>query len=312
MSALPPPPPSQPWPSQGSWSYGGFGPGARVQSLRGLSIAASILLGVVALLCLAAAGGFANRAGVVDDALNGGDWSFTELRDADDLAFGMTALWLLGVVATAPVFIVWQYRHAKNAEAIGGPGGLGPPWAIAGWFIPCANAVLPAIEMFQSSRPSDPGVPPGAPPRQGRGTGLVIAWAVVYAVGNVLAGVGQALFPDEDAVAVDPGNVDDAVSADNLTAGGYVVLAVAAVLGIVMVLSLSRRQAAKAATLPSAGPYGYGYGPPPGPPGAGYSGPGYGPPPSPPSPPSPPASGGWGPPGQQGPGAGWPSPPGAG
>ncbi len=53
------------------------------------------------------------------------------------------------------VFIIWQFRHAKNAQVLGAYGGLGPGWAIGGWFVPFANYVLPAMQMHQSSRASD-------------------------------------------------------------------------------------------------------------------------------------------------------------
>lgn len=347
MSALPPPPPSYGSSSYGAPAYG-YGGNRPVQPLDGLSLATSIMLGIMAVISIFGLAAFANRASVIDDFIDGSSFDFStlaEIDDADGMVAGATILYGLGLLATAGAFIAWQYRHAKNAEAIAGPGGLGPAWAIAGWFIPCANLALPQVELYQSSRPSDPTHHPQAPPRQGRGSPLVIAWAIVFALGEVLLSISRMQFPGEDELARDLDSAEDAIAADNLAAGAFLVLLVAAVLGIVMVRSLSKRQAARAAALPSGGSHGYGY---PAPPGAGYGAPGYPGAPGPGGPgpgypgaagpgtpgpggpaypgqggyPSPPASGGqggWGPPGQpgqagqpgqEGPGAGWPPAPG--
>jgi hypothetical protein len=326
MSALPPPPPAA---SPYGSSYGSYGGpygymGRQFRPLDGLALATSILLGIMAAVSLLGLGAYANRASVLDDFLNGGDMTFAELSDLDDadgLVGGASAIYFLGLLATAGVFIAWQYRHAKNAEAIGGAGGLGPAWAIAGWFIPLANYVLPGVELFQSSQPSDPTLHPQQPPRQGRGSPLVLVWAFAFGAGNLLFLGSRIWFPDEDDVRLDPDRAQDGISADNLAAGGFFVLAVTAVLGIVMVRSLSRRQAAKAVTqgAPGSGP-GYGqpaYGAPGyGPPGYGApgSGPGYGQPPAAPGYGAPGGGPGYGPPpgsAPPGPDSGWPSPPGA-
>jgi hypothetical protein len=318
MSALPPPPPSGPsYGGYGSPYSGPYGNMARrpVQSLDGLALATSILLGIMIVLCLVGVAAFANRASVLDDFLNGGDATFANLSDLDD-ADGMVAgailIYGLGVLATAGVFIAWQYRHSRNAETIGGSSGLGPAWAIAGWFIPLANYVLPGVELFQSSQPSDPALHPQQPRRQGQGSPLVVVWALAFGAGNILLWGSRVWFPDEDDVRLDIDRAQDGVSADNLAAGSFVILVAAAIIAIVMVRSLSRRQATAAAALVASGAPGYGapgYGQPyPGPPGSAYPGPpgaaapGYG------QPAPGPAYPGSTPPG---PDSGWPPPPGA-
>jgi hypothetical protein len=329
MSALPPPPPSGPSGPSGP-SYGGYGSPyagpygnvARrpVQSLDGLALVTSILLGVMILLALFGVGAFFNRASVVDDVANG-DVSFGQIQDvqdADDMAAGAVLVYLLGVLATAGVFIAWQYRHSRNAETIGGSSGLGPAWAIAGWFIPLANYVLPGVELFQSSQPSDPALHPQQPRRQGQGSPLVVVWAIAFGAGNILFAISRIMFPDEDDQFIDTSWTDDAITADNLAAGSFVILVAAAIIAIVMVRSLSRRQATAAAALVASGAPGYGapgYGQPyPGPPGSAYPGPpgsaapGYGQPGGYGQPAPGPAYPGSTPPG---PDSGWPPPPGA-
>jgi Domain of unknown function (DUF4328) len=287
MSALPPPPPSQPnyggYQAPGAVSYGGPDRTGYVQPLDGLSLAASIALGVMAALSLLCVFAFVNRANVLDDFLNNGGFDFGSLRDLDD-ADGFVAVAVIvnfvGTLATAGVFIAWQFRHAKNAQAIAGRSGLGPEWAIAGWFIPCANLVLPGIELYGSSRGSDPALHPQAPRSHGKGSTLVVVWAVVFGLASVLFGVGRSWFPDEDEVAADIDRAQDGVRADNLSAGSFLLMLVAAVLAIVMVRTVTKRQAARVAALTASGVIGYqsypghlGYGSPyPGAPGSAYPG----------------------------------------
>ena len=259
MSALPPPPPSGssygsygPYGSQYVGPYGNVARPGRLQSLDGLALATTILLGIMIVLALVGVAAFSNRASVLDDFLNGGDASFADLQDLDDadgMVGGAILVYALGVLAAGGVFIAWQYRHAKNAELIGGSGGLGPAWAIAGWFIPLANYVLPGIELFQSSQPSDPALHPQQPPRQGQGSALVVVWALAFGAGNILFTFSRIWFPDEDDVRFDVDRAQDGVRADNLAAGSFVILIAAAIIAIVMVRSLSRRQASKAAAL---------------------------------------------------------------
>ena len=129
--------------------------------------------------------------------------------------------------------IIWQFRHAKNAEALGARGGLGPGWAIGGWFIPIANFVLPALQMFQSSKASDM-----SGPRHGRaakGAGIVIAWAVAFAVGALLLGSSGALVQADgegNLIIESIQDVEDAASSDRSAGVGYVVFVFAAILGI--------------------------------------------------------------------------------
>jgi hypothetical protein len=282
-----------------------------VLPLDGLALATSILLGIMTLLSLFGVGAFLNRASLIDDVSNGdiGFGQIQDVQDADDMAAVAVLVYSLGLLVTAGVFIAWQYRHAKNAEGIGGRGGaLGPAWAIAGWFIPIANYALPGVELYQSSQVSDPTLQPQQPPRQGRGSPLVIVWAVAFGAGNILFAISRLMFPDEDDQFVDTSWTDDAIRSDNLTAVSFVILVATAILAIVMVQSLGKRQAAKAAALgasgvPGYGAPGYGYGPP-GQAYPGYGQPGYG---------GAPAAPGYGQPAPPppGPDSGWPPPPGA-
>ena len=291
MSDALPPPPGEP---NGGWSP--VGPYATssmamppMRSLKGLSIALLVLFVLIALIDIVGAGALFNRAGLLDDFLDGPAPSFQEVSDADDAVAASLGLHLLLVVGLAVVFIVWQWRHAKNAEVLGARGGLGPGWAIGGWFVPLANFVLPGVQLFQSSRASD--VAARQEGRAPKGSGLVIAWAIVYGTAALLFIVGGGLRPadEEGNLQVDTTeDVQAAADGDRLAGAALVVYVGAAALGAVMVRSLTSRQtaayAAMAASTPPTGP------PPPGtvtpPPPA----PTWGTPPPPPPPPPPPSA----------------------
>jgi hypothetical protein len=206
----------------------------------GLGIATTILLGIMALGALVVAATQFNEYAVVDDIINTtGDASIGDLIDADDARAGFLGLFYLGLAATGIVFVIWQYRHSRNAQSLAGPGGLGPAWAIAGWFIPFAAYVLPGVELYQSSQASSPPAPGGGP-RSGKGSGLVIAWMVTFALGT-LGISGNFWFGtlDEGFSGTDP---DDVRTLLILGALGGLLLTAAAILGAVMVQSLTKKQ----------------------------------------------------------------------
>src|SRR4051812_33982811 len=127
-----PPPPPQGWqqPQAGapypasSYGYppaggggGGYGPGAGnpFKPLKGLSTALMILLGITALAAIFAAVAFFNRASAIDDFFNssGSFGDLQKLKDADDQVGAGSGLFSLAALATAVLWIIWQFRHAK-------------------------------------------------------------------------------------------------------------------------------------------------------------------------------------------------------
>jgi hypothetical protein len=166
--------------------------------------------------------------------------------EAADVGVGLAAVaHLLLVIATAAVFIVWQYRHARNASSLGARG-LGPGWAIGGWFIPCANIVLPAIQLAQSARDSDPYRVGRRPPPDGRIPPVVIVWAVVFALAYVASAGSAAATPagDEPLTRFQAQQeLEDLQAADAGAAIADVLFVAAAGLALAMVRTLSQRQA---------------------------------------------------------------------
>jgi hypothetical protein len=268
MAGVPPPPPggyagpAHPAPPYagpaytgppGHGAYGAHVPTPRFEPFGALATAATVLLGVMAVLALIGLGAHLNRVGLIEREFRDGGVALEELEDADDGVAVAAVVYGLGLLGTAAVFITWQHRHAVNADSLAGStAALGPGWAIAGWFVPCANWLLPGMQLFGASRASDPGLPIQPAAGRGGGSPLVVLWAVMFALGNALGLAGWATFPDDGDVSVLADLEDfvsDATLADRMVAAGFVITAAAAVLAAVMVQSLSRRQTARAAAL---------------------------------------------------------------
>jgi hypothetical protein len=93
---------------------------------------------------------------------------------------------ILGVAALV-LLIVWTWRSAHNARALGRGGArLSPGWAIGAWFIPLANFVLVYVLVSDLWRSSDPASEPGDGWRRLPGSPLVRIWIVAYTGGVVL------------------------------------------------------------------------------------------------------------------------------
>ncbi|NED99793.1 DUF4328 domain-containing protein [Phytoactinopolyspora halotolerans] len=226
--------------AQYQWPHHPPAPNLRRYSLRGLVTALTTLLVIAVVVDLAAAGSMFNRALLLDDAVAGAFIDERTGKRADDLVAGLGFAQLGMIVVIAVLFIIWQFRHAKNAQFLGSRRKLGPGWAIGGWFVPVANLFLPAMQLFGASRFSDPaqnhGRPHGA--GAGAGAGIVVVWAVVFGLANTLSRATR-IVPDQS-------DIDEylrqAATLDRIVAASDALSAAAAVLALVMVRELSRRQ----------------------------------------------------------------------
>jgi hypothetical protein len=217
----------------------------------GLATALTVLLPIAAVFAALTAAAFFFRAAMLNDMAAGVSPGRDAAARADGSVILMAALLVLACLATAVVFIIWQYRFVANSRLLGSTSRLGPGWAVAGWFIPFANHVLPAVQLFSASRASDRA---GIASTRGRGKGskVVIAWIVTFMVGADLATAHQ----------VEDGSITVRRFADLDTVAGTggLILVVAAVLAIVMVRTLTHRQESALATV--AGPVAYPSAPP--------------------------------------------------
>jgi hypothetical protein len=245
VSYQPPPPTTgAPYPATAYQSYGyaasGYGPSAgEPKSLKGLATALTVLFPLAALVALVAAIAAFHRASVYDDFATR-IFSGNDVTSADDQVRAAVTTFTIAIIAIMPVFIVWQFRHAKNAELLAGSLPLGPGWAIGGWFIPLGNYVLPQLQLYRASAASDPDASTG----QRRAPGILIVWWVLFGVAGIVYGVGQALHPSNNDVTFSNFNdkLDQYVRADRLTAVGLLLMIAAAAAALLMVRNVTARQ----------------------------------------------------------------------
>lgn len=226
-------------------------PAGEPSGLGGLRTALTVLLAVIAAASVLSIAAYAGRIGYVGDVIDSGSIDRQRAEDVDAFVALAVILWVLVFLATAVVFIVWQYRHAKNTRALGHEhvGVSKPGWSIGGWFIPLANLVIPALNLYRNGRVSDPD---GAdrPPYERRGPGVVVAWAICWGLAATLDRGAQNSIPDERS----SDYIDGLRTADQLSLAANVGYIAAAALAILMVRTLTTRQeAALAARMGSAG-----------------------------------------------------------
>ena len=213
--------------------------------LGGLTTAVSILLGLAAVVSLWGAFPFFDLADLMGIYQNR-PWPPIMISAAEtinDKIGNRLFIIFLVYVATATVFIIWQHRLATNAVALRGPLGLGPGWAIGSWFIPLANLVLPFLQLNQSARASDPDLYHDYEPRSnGTLPPVQIAWAGMF-VAATLAFEGAVWYKPDTTGSSDISSTTGAfITADRIAGTAMLIYTVAGLLGIRMVLVLTRRQ----------------------------------------------------------------------
>ena len=201
------------------------------RSTRGLRTALTWMLAADAVAALGLLSAHMNRVTVIDD-IKSLSATLGEVRGADD--FVNRAGWLsIGLfLATAAVLIVWQWRSAKNNEALGRiRPRLTSGWSIGGWFIPFANLVIPVRAFQDLYQGSDPGVANNQEWRGLRRSSLIGWWWATYLIGNLVT-IRRS------------GNttLDQLRQADQFAAAGAVFIMVAAILAIFVVRSITERQ----------------------------------------------------------------------
>ncbi len=199
----------------------------------GLRTALTWLLAVDGVGALATAVAHLHRSMTIDDYRRGGA-TFSQLRSADDAVNTLSGLTTLVFLATAIVFVIWQWRSAKNNELLGR---LRPRfsagWSIGGWFIPFANLVIPVRIFHDLWQGSDPST------RNFRDWHGVRRWPVIgwWWACYVLSAVLQYSASGDT-------TLDDIQRADEFGVAARLFMAAAAVLAIVVVRTITRRQAA--------------------------------------------------------------------
>ncbi|MFF8584028.1 DUF4328 domain-containing protein [Streptomyces althioticus] len=213
-----------------------------LRSPMGLANAVTALLAVVMLADVLHIGAAAYMRSVMGDVASGaGDVGREAVQRADTAIAASSLLYLLGVVGTATLFIIWFHRVRHNAEVFAPDTQRRTPgWAIGGWFIPFANLVIPrgiAQDVLRASQPD----PYAAELRHHR---VLNGWWGLWILSNLF----DRFASREYDTAKDPQAFHDA--AGWLMAGSALDLA-AAVLAVLFVRKLTAAQNAKAMAGPA-------------------------------------------------------------
>ncbi|WP_370347020.1 DUF4328 domain-containing protein [Catenulispora sp. EB89] len=278
-------------------------------SVRGLGIAAIVLLAVDAALAALAAGFLIWRQSLLTDVLTDpAAVNPTSLDDSDSATRATMGWFTIFTLATIVVFICWFWAARNNAEAYTpNRGTLRVGWSVGSWFIPVASLILPCLVARDIHRGTMLG-------RQGRpaGGGLITGWWWAMYVAFWISGL---VVSGENGRMQNDAPVDRVSDMRSAATAGIVALAIgvaAALLAIAYVATITKEQRARNLAgawyggpgMPATQvPYGmaYGYGVPgypmpgqvPGPGGypmPGYPTPGY---PMPGQPPAPPTQEAW-------------------
>lgn len=156
--------------------------GGQLSSIRGTAKWATILAGVAGIASLGSALLSANLASKAQDYLDG-RITEDEFLDANTIA-PLGQLLSAGPLLAAGVFgVIWMYRIATNARAMGRTTTFAPVFAILGWFLPPFLFVLPLLVLRELWKASDPNTPPGSDGWRASGENpLLYVWFVVYGV----------------------------------------------------------------------------------------------------------------------------------
>ena len=279
-----PPPVSAPDPAS-TYATGGYAysPTPQVQATKGLATALSLLLALTSLAAIFVVYAFFHRASIVDD-LSGA--TYRDVHDADSTVGGAVALFGIALLGTGVVWIIWQFRHAKNAETLRGNLGLQSGWAIGGWFVPFGNFVLPQLQLYQAASASDPDLPQGQPASAGRGPSMIVGWWVLFDLAWLFFLFGRGTRPGDSELR-SFGDLDKFVRADRISGVSAVLWVATGIVAILVVRACTKRQARALAGFTPQPPPAMQWQPPP-PPQQQWQAP---PPPAPPQwqPPPPPA-----------------------
>lgn len=207
-----------------------------LRPVSGIANATCVLLGLASLAAVVAAIMRFSRAGYADNYRQhlADRNAIAEANAIDGRVAVFALIFVVLLLATVVVFIIWHYQLATNAQVLGGTMNLGPSWAIAGWFIPLANFVLPALQLRASARAS------GTRPLP-----LLFFWAAGYSVAFItyVAGIVQSPItaPLPTVTSVESYFAKIA-QADRTAAIGLIITVVAGVLAILTVTTLTRSQ----------------------------------------------------------------------
>ncbi|MFE1009759.1 DUF4328 domain-containing protein [Streptomyces sp. NPDC058794] len=218
-------------------------PGPVLRSPVGLAQAVTALLGVVVVADLLIVAASLNMRSLMGEVASGGvaDFDEGEASRADYAMAGSAVLYVVAMLATAVVFVIWFHRVRHNAEVFApDTQSRAPGWAIACWFIPIANLWIPRGIAADVLRAAQPDPYSGSP----RHRGILNAWWGAWVWAVVFDRYASRTYDDAQ-------DVDAIHDAAGLVMAGAGFDALAAVLAILFVRRLTAAQHEKALAGPA-------------------------------------------------------------
>jgi len=207
----------------------------------GLTLVVRVAMYTVAAFSLASCLATFNEIGAFDDLVDRvGDAAQAELADAEQVSEGFAALAFWIGAATGGVTIVWWYRSyqaIQRAEPVGLS--WSPRWAVGGWFIPLANAVIPKLVLNEIDRVSQAAEAGRSEWKAERLTVVANWWWALWIGGVALTFLGASMVTGETvAAAFDPSTYRTGLV---VTTAGFGASCVAGFLGAATVRVIGER-----------------------------------------------------------------------
>ncbi|MCC5576351.1 DUF4328 domain-containing protein [Microtetraspora sp. AC03309] len=207
-----------------------------LRPVRGLAMAAVVMLAVDSLMSLIVIVVDAQHAALIDRIITDYDSVDPAEVEFSDWLYPLSGVVEIVVyVGTVVMFLVWLFRARTNAELLSPwPQRHTKPWVVLGWFVPIVCWWFPkqiVDDIWNSSKP-DAHVSPLATARR---SGLVGAWWLAWLISTW----GSKLVSRRLASADDLPSMRDAARFDIVTSGMFVVTAALAAL---VILTISRLQ----------------------------------------------------------------------
>jgi hypothetical protein len=209
---------------------------------------------VVALLALSAVATLVSLVFVfmeldlLRQAESGNPPSVAEGTASDERIVIMSLVAGLVAIPTIVMWLVWQYRAHANLPALGAMNlRHRPGWAVGWWFIPVANAAMPYLTMRELHKASDPGA--GAIDWKAKRTSpLLWLWWGGWLSGIVLNSIAAVY-----AAGPSP-SLEGLITSEQFTIAGALVNVATAILAVLLVRTIDRRQRTKMANLAATEP----------------------------------------------------------
>jgi uncharacterized membrane protein YeaQ/YmgE (transglycosylase-associated protein family) len=198
-----------------------------------------ILLSIVLVVDLIAIISDLAEVGLLSRALQGETISLSEANanDSRQQVIGVVQVGLF--IATGVMFCFWIHRAHKNLPAFGVQNlRFSPGWAVGGFFVPILNLVRPVQVVTEIWKASDPNAPTGTGWQNAPGSPLIGFWWLAYVVSSLVGNVAARL-------ATNANTLSQIMTASQMTVASDFVSVGAAILAILVVREIDRRQEEK-------------------------------------------------------------------